>query len=115
MLDRCAPSRYNQEQRSPLSCKMTAGIYVTEKRKERKAMPISPEPKREHPSTYFVQDRSNQQELNRLQIQDQMLTTSVGAVLPEQPDPTAFHRALDVGCATAGWLPELAQTTPTYT
>ena len=35
-------------------------------RKERPAVPISPEPKREHPSTYFVADRSNQEELNRL-------------------------------------------------
>src|SRR5260370_19671392 len=115
MLDRCTPSRYNQEQRSPLSREMTAGIYVTEKRKERKAMPIPPEPKREHPSTYFVADRSNLEELDRLQIQDHLLTASLGGVLPEQPDPTAFQRVLDVGCGTGGWLIELAQTTPTCT
>src|SRR6185437_16596363 len=28
----------------------------------------------EHPSTYFVQDRSNQSELDRLRFQDQMIT-----------------------------------------
>lgn len=78
-------------------------------------MSTSPNQKPEYPSTYFVQDRSNQEELKRLQIQDQMLTASMGGVLPEQPDRTAFARALDVGCGTGGWLIELAQTTPSCT
>jgi hypothetical protein len=39
-------------------------------------MPISPEPKREHPSTYFVQDRSNEDEFTRLQIQDHIVIGS---------------------------------------
>jgi ubiquinone/menaquinone biosynthesis C-methylase UbiE len=76
-------------------------------------MPILPEPKREHPSTYFVQDRTSQEELKRLQIQDRLYTASMGGVLPEQPDPTAYQRVLDVGCGTGGWLIELAQTMPT--
>jgi len=76
-------------------------------------MSIPPEPKREHPSTYVVQDRSNQDELNRLQIQDHLFTANMGGVLPEQPDPTVFPQVLDVGCGTGGWLIELAQTTPT--
>src|SRR5260370_37105712 len=78
-------------------------------------MPIPPEPKREHPSTFFVKDRSNQEELEGLQIQDHLYTAGMGGVLPEQPDPTAFQRVLDVGCGTGGWLIELAQTTPTCT
>jgi hypothetical protein len=45
-------------------------------------------PRREHPSTYPVQDRSNEEELVRLHIQDQMLTTSMGGPLPEQKDLT---------------------------
>jgi SAM-dependent methyltransferase len=78
-------------------------------------MPLPPEPQREYPSTYFVQDRSNQEELNRLRVFDYTLTAGMGGVLPEQPDPTAFPRVPDVGCGTGGWLIELAKTTPTCT
>ena len=78
-------------------------------------MLLSPEPRRESPSTYFVQDRANREELNRLHIQDRMLTESMGGVLPEQPDPTAFPRVLDIGCGIGAWLIELAKTTPTCT
>jgi ubiquinone/menaquinone biosynthesis C-methylase UbiE len=66
----------------------------------------------DNPSTYFVQNRRNQKELTRLTIQDRMVTASMGGVLPEQPDPTVFHRVLDVGCGTGGWVIEAAQTYP---
>jgi ubiquinone/menaquinone biosynthesis C-methylase UbiE len=70
------------------------------------------QPKREHPSTYFVQDRSNLDEMTRLSIQDQALTMGMGGVLPELPDPTVFERILDVGCGTGGWLIETAKMYP---
>lgn len=76
-------------------------------------MSTSPDPQREHPSTYIVQDRSNEEELTRLQIQDHLVTVGMGGVLPEQPDPAAFQRVLDVGCGTGGWLIETATTYPT--
>jgi len=41
-----------------------------------------------------------------------MFTSSMGGVLPEQPDPNIFHRILDVGCGPGGWLIETAQTCP---
>jgi ubiquinone/menaquinone biosynthesis C-methylase UbiE len=76
-----------------------------------KAMPEERKP--EQPSTYFVSDRSNQEELKRIYIQDQMVTTAMGGPLPEQADPTVFRRVLDVGCGTGNWLIELAKDVPT--
>lgn len=81
-------------------------------------MSTSPDPRdpldsrKEHPSTYAVQDRSNQEELTRLQVQDRMVTAGMGGVLPEQPDPTIFQKILDVGCGPGGWLIEVAKTYP---
>ena len=70
------------------------------------------DPRREYPSTYLVQDRSSEEELTRLLIQDQMATTGMGGVLPEQPDPTVFRQVLDVGCGPGSWLREAARTYP---
>src|SRR6266581_7695988 len=89
-----------------------AGTRVKQKSKEHAAMSTPTDPRREHPSTYVVQDRSNEEELTRLQIQDQLVTASMGGVLSEQSDPTQFQRVLDVGCGTGGWLIEVAKTYP---
>ncbi len=70
------------------------------------------DPRREHPSTYFVQNRSDEEELTRVMIQDQLVTANMGGVLPEQPDPAIFQCVLDVGCGTGGWLMEAAKTYP---
>jgi ubiquinone/menaquinone biosynthesis C-methylase UbiE len=70
---------------------------------------------KDNASTYFVMDRSNRDEMKRVHIQDQMITASMGGVLPEQPDPTRFQSVLDVGCGTGGWLIEAARTYPTMT
>src|SRR5215831_5436600 len=76
------------------------------------AMSYFTEPQREHPTTYIVQDRSNQEEIARLELQDKMLTAGMGGVLSELPDPTSLRRVLDVGCGTGGWLIETARTYP---
>ena len=74
-------------------------------------MSTSPEPqKKEHSSTYFVQDRANMQELTRVRLQDQLTTASLRGVLPETLDPTRFQSILDVGCGTGNWLIEFAST-----
>ncbi len=69
--------------------------------------------KREQPSTYFVQDRSNESELSRVEVQGRMITASMGGVLPEQDDPSVFKHVLDVGCGAGDWLIEIAKTYPT--
>jgi ubiquinone/menaquinone biosynthesis C-methylase UbiE len=62
--------------------------------------------------TYFVQDRSNQKELQRLIVQERLVTEAMGGVLPEQQDPTRFRRVLDIGCGPGGWIIDVAQTYP---
>jgi ubiquinone/menaquinone biosynthesis C-methylase UbiE len=76
-------------------------------------MSKSSDSRQEHPNTYFVQDRSNKDEMSRLYVQNQMITDGMGGVLPEQPDPTIFQSVLDVGCGTGGWLIEAAKIYPT--
>ncbi len=76
-------------------------------------MPHLTEPLREQPSTYIVQDRGNLEEMTRLEIQDKMLTTEMGGVLPELADHSRLWRVLDVGCGTGNWLMETAKTYPT--
>ncbi len=66
------------------------------------------DPRREHPSTYMV-PRSQEEELTRLLVQDQMLSAGMG-ILAEQPDPAIFGRVLDVGCGVGNWLIEAART-----
>jgi ubiquinone/menaquinone biosynthesis C-methylase UbiE len=67
----------------------------------------------EYSSTYVVFDRNNATEHQRLTVQDQLITTAMGGVLPEQPDPRALRRVLDVGCGTGSWIIEVAKTYPT--
>ena len=71
------------------------------------------EPQRESANTYIVRDRSNPDEMARLEVQDKMVTTAMGGVLPEQADPASLQRVLDVACGTGGWLLETALTYPT--
>lgn len=76
-------------------------------------MPASseaPDPRKELASTYVVSDRSSEEELARLQLQERLLTANMGGVLVEQTDPASFGRVLDVGCGPGGWLIETAQT-----
>lgn len=70
------------------------------------------EPRRERPSTYVVSDRSNENEFTRVQLQDRMMTASMGGVLPEQSPPTPFRRVFDAGCGTGGWLIDMAKAYP---
>lgn len=75
-------------------------------------MPISPDPRRKQSGTYGVQSRSNDEEMQRLQLQNRLINIGLGGLLPEQPDAVRFTSVLDVGCGTGGWLIELAKTYP---
>ncbi len=81
-------------------------------------MPAPRNPHSDNSHTYFVQDnsnRTNKDEFARLQLQGQMLTTSMGGVLPEQTDISTFQHVLDIGCGTGDWLIATAETTPVPT
>ncbi len=80
-------------------------------------MSTSSNPQREQPSTYIVQNRSNQDELDRVRIQGELVTIGMGGPLPEQTDTdtATFRRVLDVACGAGDWLIELAATYPTMT
>jgi ubiquinone/menaquinone biosynthesis C-methylase UbiE len=62
--------------------------------------------------TYFVHDQQNEEELHRLVGQDRFVTASMGGVLSEQADPSAFRRVLDIACGSGGWVIEAAQMYP---
>lgn len=80
------------------------------------SMPFEPleplEPRKDLASTYIVPDRFNEKEINRLKLQDDLLTRTMGGVLAEQPDPTHIERLLDIGCGPGGWLIETALAYP---
>src|SRR5579859_2582967 len=75
-------------------------------------MTPSSKPNPEQPDTYAVQGLSDDEELNRLRIQDQLVTSSMGGIWPEQTAPIRFERVLDIGCGPGSWLIEVAQTYP---
>jgi ubiquinone/menaquinone biosynthesis C-methylase UbiE len=71
-------------------------------------------PQRNHSelaSTYFVHE-FNEKELARLILQDRLLTTQMGGILSEQPDPARFQSVLDVACGPADWLLESSKEYP---
>ena len=76
-------------------------------------MPTNQQPqKQQYSGTYFVQDRENEEELLRVANQDRLVTASMGGILPEQVNPSAFRRILDVACGAGSWVIEAAQTYP---
>lgn len=72
-----------------------------------------PPRKNEQPTTYFVQDRQNKNELFRLAIQDQMITQAMGGIFSELDNSTPIQHVLDIGCGAGSWIIEAAQTFPT--
>ncbi|HEV2583332.1 MAG TPA: class I SAM-dependent methyltransferase [Ktedonobacteraceae bacterium] len=71
------------------------------------------EPKKEYPSTYYVQGKQSEQELERLTIQGQMMTEAMGGPLSEQAEPSSLRRVLDIACGPGEWVIATAKTYPT--
>jgi ubiquinone/menaquinone biosynthesis C-methylase UbiE len=89
------------------------GAGINTKSKEPTIMTLPPKPRREERGTYTVPERFSKEELDRLLVHDEMFTSAMGGVLPEQSDPTRFQQVLDIGCGPGGWLFKAAQTYPT--
>jgi tRNA G46 methylase TrmB len=60
----------------------------------------------------YALDAENAAEMARLMVQDRVLTQAMGGVLPEQPDASGIHRALDIGCGPGGWILSLVKQYP---
>jgi len=67
--------------------------------------------KKEQPSTYVVQG-SNREELQRLTIQDALMTTLMGGPLAEQEGAATMREVLDIGSGSGSWALAAAQTYP---
>jgi ubiquinone/menaquinone biosynthesis C-methylase UbiE len=64
-------------------------------------------------TTHYVPDWHSKANLASLTQMDHCITFFLGGVLPEQADPTVFHRVLDIGCGSGNWLIEAALMYPT--
>jgi ubiquinone/menaquinone biosynthesis C-methylase UbiE len=56
----------------------------------------------------YILDPDLLEEMHRLDIQGQMLTRSMGGVLPERPDFAGIKKVLDLGCGSAEWALQVA-------
>jgi SAM-dependent methyltransferase len=63
-------------------------------------------------TTRYFPDAESSAEKARLMQQERLLTKKMGGLLPEQIDLSRYHRILDVGCASGGWVLELAFALP---
>jgi ubiquinone/menaquinone biosynthesis C-methylase UbiE len=63
----------------------------------------------EHDSAYFLQDRSNIDDIARLKLHDKILTRAIHGVLEAFTDHAFLMHVLDVGCGTGGWLCDLGK------
>ena len=105
MLDKSRIFFYNQSNRS----------FIGQKRmeKEKSRMATSRDPrKQEQPNTYLGQNQPVKDELYRLTLQSNLITTSMGGPLADLPDAQTFRHVLDIGCGSGSWVIETAEKYP---
>ncbi len=56
----------------------------------------------------YVLDAESATEMARLMRQDQLLTSGMGGVFPEQSDLSGIERVIDMACGPGGWALEVA-------
>ncbi len=56
----------------------------------------------------YVLNVESAAEMNRLAIQDSLLTKEMGGFLPKDCDPATIHKVLDIACGPGGWVLNLA-------
>lgn len=75
-------------------------------------MPASSEPPAHQNENTYVMDAESAAEMARLMRQDQLLTSGMGGVFPEQIDLNGVERVLDLACGPGGWPLEVAYNYP---
>lgn len=67
-------------------------------------------PAHEQKENPYVLDAESAAEMARLMRQEQLLTSGMGGVFPEQVDLSGVERVLDLACGPGGWALEVAYT-----
>lgn len=84
------------------------------KRSGGRSMPKSRRLKRgQERTTHCLSDWHTPGNRASLKQQDRLVAFYMGGVLPEQPDPTAFQKVLDIGCGSGCWVIDVALMYPT--
>ncbi len=65
----------------------------------------------EHRSTYIINAESTA-EMNRLTLQDRMLTQQMGGLFPEIVDVSHVHDVLDIACGPGQWVLDMSKAYP---
>jgi len=56
----------------------------------------------------YIFNAESAAEMNRLTMQDRLLTREMGGLLPQDVDPSTIHNVLDVACGPGEWVLDLA-------
>ncbi|GAC1389142.1 MAG: hypothetical protein NVS4B11_01260 [Ktedonobacteraceae bacterium] len=61
-------------------------------------------------SNTYIFNAESAAEMNRLTIQDHLLTKEMGGLLPDDVAPSQIRKVLDIACGPGGWALDLAYT-----
>lgn len=64
--------------------------------------------KQELITTHYAPQGRSKANLANLARKERWMTCQMGGLFSEQPDPTVFHRVLDIGCGSGSWVIDAA-------